>query len=104
MAQLLELRECVGIDAIVIPDKGAALINSDAIKTSAGALYNVKICKENNLAHGGFFFNNRVLWFCSDWKSRKINLWCQFSEPCAIVMGNEETGISKEVLHHADEK
>ena len=40
--------ECVGIDAIVIPDKGAAPINSDAIKTSAGALYNVKICKENN--------------------------------------------------------
>ncbi len=55
MEQLPELPECVGIDAIVIPDKGAAPINSDAIKTSAGALYNVKICKENNLAHVGRF-------------------------------------------------
>ena len=43
--------ECVGVDAIIIPEKGAAPINSDAIKTSAGALYNVKICKEKNLAH-----------------------------------------------------
>jgi 23S rRNA (guanosine2251-2'-O)-methyltransferase len=40
-----------GVDAVIIPEKGAAPINSDAIKTSAGALYNVKICKENNLAH-----------------------------------------------------
>jgi 23S rRNA (guanosine2251-2'-O)-methyltransferase len=41
--------ECVGVDAIIIPEKGAAPINSDAIKTSAGALYNVKICKEKIL-------------------------------------------------------
>ena len=43
--------ECVGVDAVIIPDKGAAPINSDAMKTSAGAIYNIKICKEKNLAH-----------------------------------------------------
>ena len=97
--------ECVGIDAIVIPDKGAAPINSDAIKTSAGALYNVKICKENNLAHVvDFLQQSGVTVFAATEKSEKMIYDANFSEPCAIVMGNEETGISKEVMHHADEK
>ena len=97
--------ECVGIDAIVIPDKGAAPINSDAIKTSAGALYNVKICKENNLAHVvDFLQQSGVTVFAATEKAEKLIYNADFSEPCAIVMGNEETGISKEVLHHADEK
>ena len=97
--------ECVGIDAIVIPDKGAAPINSDAIKTSAGALYNVKICKENNLAHVvDFLQQSGVTVFAATEKAEKMIYDAHFSEPCAIVMGNEETGISKEVLHHADEK
>ena len=97
--------ECVGIDAIVIPDKGAAPINSDAIKTSAGALYNVKICKENNLAHVvDFLQQSGVTVFAATEKAEKMIYDAHFSEPCAIVMGNEETGISKEVMHHADEK
>lgn len=97
--------ECVGIDAIVIPDKGAAPINSDAIKTSAGALYNVKICKENNLAHVvDFLQQSGVTVFAATEKAEKLIYDANFSEPCAIVMGNEETGISKEVMHHADEK
>ena len=97
--------ECVGINAIVIPDKGAAPINSDAIKTSAGALYNVKICKENNLAHVvDFLQQSGVTVFAATEKAEKLIYNADFSEPCAIVIGNEETGISKEVLHHADEK
>ncbi|WP_374449731.1 23S rRNA (guanosine(2251)-2'-O)-methyltransferase RlmB [Cloacibacterium normanense] len=97
--------ECVGIDAIVIPDKGAAPINSDAIKTSAGALYNVKICKENNLAHVvDFLQQSGVTVFAATEKAEKMIYDAHFSEPCAIVMGNEETGISKEIMHHADEK
>lgn len=97
--------ECVGIDAVIIPDKGAAPINSDAIKTSAGALYNVKICKENNLAHVvDFLQQSGVTVFAATEKAEKLIYDVDFSEPCAIVMGNEETGISKEVMHHADEK
>lgn len=97
--------ECVGIDAIIIPDKGASPINSDAIKTSAGALYNVKICKENNLAHVvDFLQQSGVTVFAATEKAEKLIYDVSFTEPCALVMGNEETGISKEVLHHADEK
>lgn len=97
--------ECVGVDAIIIPDKGAAPINSDAIKTSAGAIYNVKICKEKNLAHTvDYLQQSGVLVFASTEKAQKTVYETDFREPCAIVMGNEETGISKEVLHHSDEK
>lgn len=97
--------ECVGIDAIILPEKGAAPINSDAIKTSAGALYNIKICKEKNLAHTvDFLQQSGVKVFAATEKAQNLIYDADFTEPCAIVMGNEETGISKEVLHHADEK
>ncbi|SFI10360.1 23S rRNA (guanosine(2251)-2'-O)-methyltransferase RlmB [Halpernia frigidisoli] len=97
--------ECTGIDAIIIPEKGGAPINSDAIKTSAGALYNVKICKEKNLSHTvDFLQQSGVQVFAATEKAQKLIYDVDFSGPSLIVMGNEETGISKEVLHHADEK
>ncbi|SEF47583.1 23S rRNA (guanosine2251-2'-O)-methyltransferase [Halpernia humi] len=97
--------ECVGIDAIIIPEKGGAPINSDAIKTSAGALYNIKICKEKNLAHTvDFLQQSGVQVFAATEKAQKLIYEVDFSGPSLIVMGNEETGISKEVLHHSDEK
>ncbi len=97
--------ECVGVDAIIIPDKGSAPINSDAIKTSAGAIYNIKICKEKNLSHAvDFLQQSGISIFASTEKAQKLIYDVDFNEPCAIVMGNEETGISKEVMHHSDEK
>ncbi len=97
--------ECVGVDAIIISEKGSAPINSDAIKTSAGALYNIKICKEKNLAHTvDFLQQSGINVFASTEKAQKLVYEVDFTEPCVIVMGNEETGISKEVLHHSDEK
>ena len=47
--------ECVGVDAIIIPQKGSASINADAVKTSTGALYNIPVCKENNLKPLNFY-------------------------------------------------
>lgn len=97
--------ECVGIHAVVIPEKGAAPVNSDAIKTSAGAIYNIKICKEKNLAHTvDYLQQSGIQVFAASEKAQKLAYEVDFTEPCAVVMGNEESGISKEVLHHADEK
>lgn len=97
--------ECVGIDAVIIPEKGSAPVNADAVKTSAGAIYNLKICKEKNLAHTvDFLQQSGVHVFASTEKAQQLIYEADFTQPCAIVMGNEETGISKEVLHHADEK
>ena len=97
--------ECVGIHAVILPEKGAAPINSDAIKTSAGAIYNLKICKEKNLAHTvDFLQQSGVQVFAATEKAQKLIYDVDFTQPSALVMGNEETGISKEVLHQADER
>lgn len=97
--------ECVGVHAIIIPEKGAAPINSDAVKTSTGAIYNIKICKEKNLAHTlDFLQQSGILVFSATEKAEKLIYETDLSMPLAIVMGNEEKGISKEVLHHSDEK
>ncbi|TXF79331.1 23S rRNA (guanosine(2251)-2'-O)-methyltransferase RlmB [Chryseobacterium sp.] len=97
--------ECVGVHAVILPEKGSAPINSDAIKTSAGAIYNLKICKEKNLAHAvDFLQQSGVQVFAATEKAQKSVYEVDFTQPCALVMGNEETGISKEVMHHADEK
>lgn len=97
--------ECVGVHAIIVPEKGGAPINSDAIKTSAGAIYNLKICKEKNLAHTvDYLQQSGINVFSATEKAQKLIYDVDFSVPFALVMGNEETGISKEVLHHSDEK
>jgi len=97
--------ECVGIDAIIIPEKGAAPINSDAIKTSAGALYNVKVCKERNLAHTlNFLQQSGLKVIAATEKAEKLVYDVDLSSPLCLIMGSEEDGISKEILHHADEK
>ena len=68
-------------------------------------MYNIKICKENNLAHVvDYLQQSGVSVFAASEKAQKLIYDVNFTEPCAIVMGNEETGISKEVLHHSDEK
>lgn len=97
--------ECVGIDAIIIPEKGASPVNSDAIKTSAGALYNVKICKERNLANTVRFLQESGLKVvAATEKAENLVYDVDFSTPVCIVMGSEEDGISKEVLNISDEK
>lgn len=97
--------ECVGVDAIIIPDKGSAPMNGIALKTSAGALYNVKVCKEKHLAHTlDYLQQNGIEVFAASEKAEKTIYETDFTEPCAIIMGNEEKGVSKDLLHHCDEK
>jgi len=97
--------ECTGVDAIIIPERGSAPINSDAIKSSAGAIYNMKICKEKNLAHVvDFLQQSGINVVSATEKSEKLIYQVDLSIPLCIVMGNEETGISKEVLHHSNHK
>ncbi|SDD84789.1 23S rRNA (guanosine(2251)-2'-O)-methyltransferase RlmB [Riemerella columbipharyngis] len=97
--------ECTGVDAVIVPEKGSASVNSDAIKTSAGAIYNIKICKEKNLVHTvDFLQQSGVMVYSATEKAEKLIYDADFRVPCVLVMGNEEKGVSKEVLHHCDEK
>lgn len=97
--------ECVGVDVVIIPENGASPVNSDAIKTSAGALYNIKVCKEKSLPNALDFLKQSGLKIVgATEKAEKTVYETSLSEPLCIVMGSEENGMSKEVLHRTDEK
>ncbi len=97
--------ECAGVDAIIIPEKGMARIGADAIKTSAGAIHHIPICKVNNLLRTvQYLQNSGVQIVAATEKAEKIYTEGNFKSPVAIVMGSEESGISQSILHIADQK
>ena len=97
--------ECAGVHGIVVPSKGGAAINSDAMKTSAGALNFIPVCREHNLKNTITFLKENGLHIvaCTE-KSEEPLYTGKLSEPCAIIVGSEEDGISQEYLKLADEK
>lgn len=99
--------ECMGVDAIVIPSKGGAQINADAIKTSAGALHLVPVCREPNLKDTINYLKDSGVQIVACTEKTENNLTdntVDFVGPTAIIMGSEEDGISPEYLKRADAK
>ncbi len=95
--------ECVGIDAIIVPMKGSASVNADAIKTSTGALYNIPVCKEHNLKKTvEYLQQSGISTVAASEKSEKLLYDADFSTPVAIIMGSEEDGISDNLLKISD--
>ena len=92
--------ECAGVDAIVLPSHGSAQINSDAMKTSAGALNHIEVCKETNLFETCKYLKNSGLQLlaCSE-KGDKNYFEIDMSLPTAIIMGSEDLGISNQLLN-----
>ncbi len=97
--------ECAGVDFIIIPSRGAALINGDAIKTSAGALHRLKVCREDNLKNTIEYLKEAGLQIiaCHE-KTDKLIYDADFTKPTAVIMGSEENGISNEYLKRSDEQ
>ncbi|MCU0429688.1 MAG: 23S rRNA (guanosine(2251)-2'-O)-methyltransferase RlmB [Cytophagaceae bacterium] len=95
--------ECMGVHAIVIPAKGAAQINSDAMKTSAGALQHIPVCRENNLRETARYLQQCGLSLVACTEKANVALdACDFTSPVCILMGSEEDGINSELLKIAD--
>ena len=97
--------ECAGVHGIVIPEKGVAQINFDALKTSAGALLKIPVCRVQNLYRTvNFLKNSGLKIFSSTEKAQKNIFEADFTQPLAIIMGSEDTGISNDLLNITDEK
>lgn len=97
--------ECAGVDAIIIPEKGMARIGADAVKTSAGALHHVPVCKVKSLVKTIHFLQESgIAIVASTEKADLVYTSGNFNRPVAIVMGSEESGISDAILKIADEK
>lgn len=96
--------ECAGLDGIVIAEKGNAPITADAMKTSAGALNHIAICREVDLKKTIKYLREsgvRII-ACTE-KAAQTLYDIVLTGPLAIVMGSEENGISDALLRDADE-
>ncbi|MFN4000137.1 23S rRNA (guanosine(2251)-2'-O)-methyltransferase RlmB [Algoriphagus sp.] len=97
--------ECAGVDAIVIPEKGSAQINSDAIKTSSGALNFLPVARVKNLFYTCRDLQKMGLTLIAiTEKTEKVMYEADFSSPVALIMGSEEDGISQEIFGIVDDK
>ncbi|WP_240935815.1 23S rRNA (guanosine(2251)-2'-O)-methyltransferase RlmB [Hymenobacter sp. HDW8] len=99
--------ECLGVHAIVIPSRGAAQINGDALKTSAGALNLIPVCREPNLKETITFLQQSGVQVVACTEKADTSLETasvDFTGPVAVLMGSEEDGISPEYLRLADYK
>ena len=96
--------DCAGVHAIVIPEKGSAQINSDAVKTSAGALNHLPVCRVKNLYYTVKDLKKMGLNVVSvTEKTDRLMYDADFSLPTALIMGSEEDGISQELMGISDE-
>lgn len=96
--------EVAGVDAIVIPVRGSVTVNADAIKTSAGALHTIPVCRERNLKDAIIFLKNSGLKVvASTEKAAQYYTQTDLSVPVAIVMGSEDEGVSPDILRVCDE-
>jgi 23S rRNA (guanosine2251-2'-O)-methyltransferase len=96
--------ECAGLDGIVIGEKGSAPITSDAMKTSAGALNHLPVCREKDLKKTMRYLrdNGIKIVACTEKASQSL-FQASFAGPVAIILGSEEDGISDALLRDADE-
>jgi 23S rRNA (guanosine2251-2'-O)-methyltransferase len=97
--------ECAGVDGLIIPARGSAQINSDAIKTSAGALYKLPVVRSQNVKETIQFLKNSGLTImAASEKSEKDYFSVDLNRPMALIMGSEGEGISEEYLKLTDEE
>ena len=103
MGAIARTAECTGVSALVLPDRGSAAISEDAIKTSSGALLRLPLCREQNLktvVNLAKQYGYQVV--ASTEKGAVHYREVDFRRPTLLIMGNEETGISPDLLKMSD--
>lgn len=94
---------CAGVDALIIPMHGGAQITADAIKTSAGALHRIPVCRAENLYSTlTFMKQSGITLVAATEKTSRSFYDVDYTAPTAIIMGAEDTGISPEILKLCD--
>jgi|APGre2960657404_1045060.scaffolds.fasta_scaffold18977_2 23S rRNA (guanosine2251-2'-O)-methyltransferase len=97
--------ECQGVDAILIPSKGSVQVTSDAIKTSAGALNRIPVCKSDNIKDTLFYLQQCGMRIIACTEKTNIPLYTvNLRGSVVIILGSEEDGITNDFLNMADIK
>ena len=96
--------EVAGVDAIVIPARGSVRVSADAMKTSAGALHTIPVCRELNIRDAvQFLRNSGIKVVAATEKAAENYTTSTYVDPVAILMGAEDEGISPELLKISDD-
>lgn len=103
MGAIARTAECTGVDALVVPDRGSAAINQDAIKTSSGALLSLPLCREANFKTVVNLAKQCGYQVVAATEKGAVHYRSvDFNRPTLLILGNEETGISPEMLKMSD--
>ena len=95
--------ECAVVNCIVIPERNSVSVNADAVKTSAGALNYLPVCRERNLVKAVQYLRDSGFKVMGASEKTDLNYTkADFTGPVAIVLGAEDTGISTDVLKLCD--
>jgi 23S rRNA (guanosine2251-2'-O)-methyltransferase len=95
--------ECLGVHGVIVPEKGSAQINEEAIKTSAGALHHIQICRIKNVGDAIRMMQQSGIQVVGCTEKTKNSIEdVKMVDPTCIVMGSEDTGLSDVVLRKAD--
>lgn len=96
---------CCGAQAIIIPDKGVGALNEEAMKSSAGALERIHICRVNSLMKAVDTMHlNGIVVLATEMTATKMVFETDWTVPCCIVMGSEDKGVFPGLLKICDEK
>ena len=102
---MVRTAECAGADAVILPAQNSAPINEDSVKTSAGALLSVPVCREENLKSTIHLLKaSGVKVYAASEKASIEYTDADFTVPTAFILGSEENGVSPEYLKLCDEK
>ncbi len=102
---IVRTAECTGVHGIIIQKKGGAPINGDTIKTSAGAIFKIPICKVDHIKDAVYHMQaSGIKVIVATEKASDYIYDVSFKEPCAIIMGSEGKGINPSVLKIVDYK
>ena len=103
LGALARSAECSGMDALIVPSKGSAQINEDAIKTSAGALNNIPVCRVNSLEDTAKYLHDSGFQIVAATEKADDFIYnADFNKPVALILGAEDTGIDPKLLKIAD--
>ena len=95
--------ECAGVSAIVIPERGSVSVGADAVKTSAGALNHLPVCRERSLVDAVKYLKNSGVTIITTSDHNAVNYTePDYTVPVALVLGSEDLGVSKEVERLTD--
>lgn len=102
---IIRTAECTGVDGIIVQKQGSAPVNGDTVKTSAGAVFNVPICKVDHIKDAIFYLQGSgVKTVAATEKTENILYDIDLNQPVAIIMGSEDKGVNPSVLKIVDEK